>query len=452
MVFIAPFIGAAALLSGFASALPRPQSNPVPASVSGSPTTTDTASLTSQTATDTQSAPSSSVTASLTSQSATDTQTTSSAGSTASSMGGSYGAGGNYGSGSYGAGGNYGPGSYGSSYSADGGQWSSSSTWSADATSTASAYGSYSSPMYGSGSSNWGGYDDCVSQCIASFGAPPASYTPTATGGVMGASGSGATHTVIVAPTQGVLRYVPFAVNASVGDTIKFMWGANNHTVTKSSALTPCNKTSDALFNTGRQDKGFTFTQVVNDTNPTFFYCGTPGHCQKGMFGIINPPSALGAPTSVSGMMQSLGANNSDVSAYASYTTKTTANNIRAAGWGGNIDMSSLPDWSRSFVAENVLYTRNFLASNSEVLQENGFIDLSTSGSTPLMIPQDISAVLANNVPATASSPATPSTPATTSAPTPNTGAENLSNGARSLMSSRGVFTLSFAVVTFFAL
>jgi plastocyanin len=306
--------------------------------------------------------------------------------------------------------------------------------------------------MYGSGSSNWGGYDDCVSQCIASFGAPPASYTPTATGGVMGASGSGATHTVIVAPTQGVLRYVPFAVNASVGDTIKFMWGANNHTVTKSSALTPCNKTSDALFNTGRQDKGFTFTQVVNDTNPTFFYCGTPGHCQKGMFGIINPPSALGAPTSVSGMMQSLGANNSDVSAYASYTTKTTANNIRAAGWGGNIDMSSLPDWSRSFVAENVLYTRNFLASNSEVLQENGFIDLSTSGSTPLMIPQDISAVLANNVPATASSPATPSTPATTSAPTPNTGAENLSNGARSLMSSRGVFTLSFAVVTFFAL
>ena len=132
-----------------------------------------------------------------------------------------------------------------------------------------------------------------------------ASYNASATSGSSGSSGTGATHTVIVAPTQGVLRYVPFAINASVGDTIKFMWGANNHTVTKSSALLPCNKSSDALFTSGTQNKDFvcrfcqsqsrslaqthilSVTQVVNDTNPTFFYCGTPTHCQKGMFGIM---------------------------------------------------------------------------------------------------------------------------------------------------------------------
>ena len=66
-----------------------------------------------------------------------------------------------------------------------------------------------------------------------------------------------------VAPTQGVLRYVPFAVNASVGDTVLFMWGANNHTVTKSSELEICNKTSDAPFATGEQNKGFTCKQMV---------------------------------------------------------------------------------------------------------------------------------------------------------------------------------------------
>jgi len=133
----------------------------------------------------------------------------------------------------------------------------------------------YSTPTYGSGKSNWGsGYDDCVSrtffkptltwssrspyiECVAKFGAPVATYTPSATSGSSGNSGTGATHTVIVAPTQGVLRYVPFAVNASVGDTIKFMWGANNHTVTKSSALLPCNKSSDALFTSGTQNKDF---------------------------------------------------------------------------------------------------------------------------------------------------------------------------------------------------
>jgi plastocyanin len=80
---------------------------------------------------------------------------------------------------------------------------------------------------------------------------------PTATSGSGGSSGSGATHTVIVAPTQGVLRYVPFAINASVGDTVKFMWGANNHTVTKSSQLNPCNKTQDAPFISGTQNKDF---------------------------------------------------------------------------------------------------------------------------------------------------------------------------------------------------
>jgi hypothetical protein len=135
---------------------------------------------------------------------------------------------------------------------------------------------------------------------------PPSTTTSSgSSGGSSMSSGSGATHTVIVAPTQGVLRYVPFALNASVGDTIQFMWGANNHTVTKSSELTPCNKTSDSPFTSGEQNKGFMcssfclnrnnhmcslspkVSQVVNDTNPLFFYCGTPTHCQKGMFGIM---------------------------------------------------------------------------------------------------------------------------------------------------------------------
>ena len=66
-----------------------------------------------------------------------------------------------------------------------------------------------------------------------------ATYTASATE----ETGTGTTHTIYVAPTQGVLRMVPFAVNASVGDTLYWIWGGNNHTVTKSSELSPCNKT-----------------------------------------------------------------------------------------------------------------------------------------------------------------------------------------------------------------
>lgn len=142
-----------------------------------------------------------------------------------------------------------------------------------------------------------------------------ATYTASATSSSdssssnSGSSGSGSTHTVIVAPTQGVLRYVPFALNASVGDTVEFVWHANVHTVTHSSELEVCNKTLDDPFTSGIQNESFTFTQVINSTDPTFFYCGVPTHCQKGMFGIINPPSALVSNMSVGSMMPTMVSN-----------------------------------------------------------------------------------------------------------------------------------------------
>jgi len=31
----------------------------------------------------------------------------------------------------------------------------------------------------------------------------------------------------------------------------------------------------------------FTVQQTINATDSTYFYCNTPGHCPKGMFGIM---------------------------------------------------------------------------------------------------------------------------------------------------------------------
>jgi hypothetical protein len=133
-----------------------------------------------------------------------------------------------------------------------------------------------------------------------------------------------------------------------------------------------------------------------------------------------------------------------------------TVNNKKSANWGGNINMASLPAWSHQFVAENVLFTRNFLASNSEVLKDNGFIDLSSAGSTPLMIPQDLSAALSNAAPSTSATPSTP-VPAATSmssyAPVSSAGtAAGLSSSASSLASPKAVVGLFVAAATWFAL
>jgi plastocyanin len=316
---------------------------------------------------------------------------------------------------------------------------------------------SYSAPTYGSGGSNWGGsgYDDCVQKCMATYGSPPSEYKATATGDGYGSKGTGATYTVIVAPTQGVLRYVPFAVNASVGDTVKFMWGANNHTVTKSSALALCNKTADAPFTSGRQDKDFIFTAQVNDTNPIWFSCGVPGHCAKGMFGVVNPPNAIDATTSVDMMASEMAKNDSDIAAMWSYMKNATKGNDAAAKWGGSFDMKGMDSSSQSEMVMNVMYTRSLLAMNKDIMKD-GKVDLSSYDKMPMMLPQDLSSSLNAAASGGSSSAAASSTASTaTAAPSASTSATSagaISNGATSLASPRVLVAFMAIVTTLFAL
>jgi plastocyanin len=438
MVFFAPLIGAAAILSRFASAAPTPDSavgEEVAVSAPNGIIMSDTAALATQTA-----------------------QSVNNGGSNSGHGSGSMSSG--YGSGSMNSGSGYNSGSssgHGSGSNSGHGSGSNMMTTSSMmmGSHTMSAASSQSTPSWGSGSSNMGsnsGYNSCVQQCMATYGAPPSSYTPSSTnsGGSSG-GGNGVTHTVIVAPTQGVLRYVPFALNASVGDTVQFMWNANNHTVTKSSELLPCNKTANSPFASGVQLKGFSFTQVVNDTNPTFYYCGVPSHCEKGMFGIINPPNAFGGSQSVDNSLAGMASNDSSVAAMASYANHATSTNQGAASWGGSMDMSTLPSWSHQYFVQNTLYTRTFLASNPEVLNADGSISLGNAGSNPLMIPQDISAVVkSSNSTASASSASATSggSSASSSAAYPSSS----SNGASSLSSSSVLIAAMAVIATFFAL
>lgn len=100
-----------------------------------------------------------------------------------------------------------------------------------------------------------------VTECMNTYGTPPAMYTPPPTTTTTDSSGGGGGNiiSIVVAPHQGILRYLPFATNASVGDTIQYTWGAGPHTVTRSSFLTPCNKTTDEtnFFASGSQNATF---------------------------------------------------------------------------------------------------------------------------------------------------------------------------------------------------
>jgi plastocyanin len=316
------------------------------------------------------------------------------------------------------------------------------------------SYEAQPSPTYGSGSNSWGNdpFDDCVKQCQAKY---PALSSPTET-----PTKTGTTHVVWVAPTQGVLRYVPFAVNASVGDTVKFIWGANNHTVTKGSQLTPCNKTLDAPFASGIQLKDFVFEQVVNDTNPTFFYCAVPNHCTKGMFGIINPPNAIAGPSSVGSMMQPMVDANANLDKMRTYADNATKDSDHASKWGTNLDMANIPEWAQESFMENVLYSRTFFAANADALNDNGEVDASLGGNPPV-IPQEITQVALDNTPGYGygSDPASPSSVTSTSTvdPSPTStsvdSAANLnSNGSASVTRSGMTVFLAALAAGFFLL
>jgi hypothetical protein len=126
------------------------------------------------------------------------------------------------------------------------------------------------------------------SNSSSSSGGDAVINSPTATIGSGGLNG--VTHPVVVAPTAGVLRFVLFAVEAAVGNNVEHVLGADLHTVTKGSALQLCNQSQDSTtFNTGLQNQGLSYLQPVNNPKPMYFYGAHPGHCTKGVFGIINP-------------------------------------------------------------------------------------------------------------------------------------------------------------------
>jgi plastocyanin len=292
------------------------------------------------------------------------------------------------------------------------------------------------------------------SDSSSSSGGDAALNSPTAT---IGSGGSnGVTHTVVVAPTAGVLRFVPFAVEAAVGDTVEYVWGADLHTVTKGSALQLCNQSQDsATFNTGLQNHSFSYLQAVNDTKPTYFYCAHPGHCAKGMFGVINPLSS-DDPALQAGSAQTMNAtmmgSASTMSAMA-YAQSVMANgtspaaNSLAAKWGASYSLADIPPAMHGAFVENVAFTRALIAMNPDLVQ-NGKLAMSTTGA-PVMYPVDVAgaANAAANLAAAPAANAAAAAPSSSSAAAAATSsAAGKKNGARGLAAPAATVVFALAV------
>jgi plastocyanin len=103
-------------------------------------------------------------------------------------------------------------------------------------------------------------------------------------------SAGGIIFDVAVGPSGNKIRFVPDTLNITVGDTVRWTWGSDDHSVTSGTPCTadgqfcsPDNTNCDAgiLSNTGTVYE-FTFTQPGSYS----YFCAL--HCFAGMTGVIN--------------------------------------------------------------------------------------------------------------------------------------------------------------------
>jgi plastocyanin len=252
-------------------------------------------------------------------------------------------------------------------------------------------------PSYGSGQQKWGkSYDDCVSKCVADYGEPPKEWKPSEPMPPP-AEGTGVVHTVMVAPMQGVLRYWPFALNASVGDTIRYVWTTPaNHTATLSSALAPCNRSARAeelKWASGVRNATAgtqTFDVTLQTDEQQFWYCSVAQHCEKGMFGMVQPK--MGGNNTVSSHMQKWLDSSPDLKAAWSNVHEQTKDSP-ADNWGNNISVDDIPESSYMDLAQNIIYSRAMYAANPGSMEANS---AATTDGSPIKILGDLNSFLAS--------------------------------------------------------
>ncbi|KAF2013832.1 hypothetical protein BU24DRAFT_248178 [Aaosphaeria arxii CBS 175.79] len=115
------------------------------------------------------------------------------------------------------------------------------------------------------------------------------------------APGGPATHTIVVGGLKPVatgmapvLGYSPEAINAAIGDVVKFEFKQKNHTATESTFAEPCKKKEGGLdsgFMPNPEGKaGVEWNMTVETLEPLWFYCKQQNgvHCGKGMVFSIN--------------------------------------------------------------------------------------------------------------------------------------------------------------------
>lgn len=115
-----------------------------------------------------------------------------------------------------------------------------------------------------------------------------------------------------------------------------------------------------------------------------------------------------------------------------------------AKNWGSAIDMTKMPADAYDVIAENVMYTRTYLAANPDMMNADGSVNINAAA--PMMVPQDVSVALSANAPPASAPGANGAASSASAAPTA-AAAAGATNGARGMAASTTLASVAaFAV------
>ncbi|KAL8906830.1 MAG: hypothetical protein Q9171_006110 [Xanthocarpia ochracea] len=210
------------------------------------------------------------------------------------------------------------------------------------------------------GSQSDGSTGNSGSSSMSSSSPMPAS---TAAANIATPSGQVMVHVVKVSNKKGDLTFEPNNLQVPAGQMVQFHFYPKSHSIVQSTFDQPCepinnNNASVAGFFSGfmpvKEDATMmpSYTIMVNNTNPIWYYCSQGKHCQAKMVGVINPPAANKSRT---------------IESFGELASKATENLSPGKSSSGTSSSSSSPSSSSSSSSGSGSYgSGNYGSSGSD--------------------------------------------------------------------------------------
>ncbi|ETS78947.1 hypothetical protein PFICI_08800 [Pestalotiopsis fici W106-1] len=174
-------------------------------------------------------------------------------------------------------------------------------------------------------------------------------FSVLALSALLGLASAQTVHVVSVSTVNNnSLIFSPDNIQVPAGDMVQFQFRAGNHSVAQSTFDAPCSPISEHTNQTGAFS-GFmpvaassstgmipTWTIMVANTNPLWFYCATGKHCQAGMVMVINENTAANATRSLTEFKKLASAATANVAPSSSTSGGNTNSGNTGTGTSGS--------------------------------------------------------------------------------------------------------------------